>query len=248
MVRMTEEVIRSISPNDSMAQSGDPEYYFTWGEEAVRLVEDARSLAALPPPRRILDFPSGHGRVLRTLKATYPGAEITACDIDRDAVDFCAQTFGAVPLYSHEDPRQVEASGFDLIWCGSLLTHFPAARWPGFLQLFERALSNRGLLVFTVNGHKIIEWLKSGQLRLIQQDPSLIPLALADCERTGFGYRDFPGNPGYGVSVSLPDWVRRILDDSTDLRLVSYTEAGWFSSQDAVACVKQQRGAGVGYA
>jgi hypothetical protein len=84
---------------------------------------------------------------------------------------------------------------------GSLLTHFPATRCPGFLQLFERALSDQGLLVFTVNGHQVCEWLRSGRLRLIQQDPSLIPLALADCERTGFGYRDYPEQPGYGIAV-----------------------------------------------
>ena len=88
-------------------------------------------LKASSPPPRILDFPCGHGRVLRYLRAEFPQAEITACDLLRDGVDFCAANFGAIPVYSDPDPSRIglPRDAFDLIWVGSLFTHFDAARW-----------------------------------------------------------------------------------------------------------------------
>jgi hypothetical protein len=68
------------------------------------------------------------------LKAAFPGAELTACDIDRDAVEFCAETFGAVPVCAETRPEQIRFDReFDLIWSGSLFTHLEAERFGGFL-------------------------------------------------------------------------------------------------------------------
>ena len=39
---------------------------------------------------RLLDLPCGHGRVMRYLRAAFPRAEITGCDLLRDGVDHCA--------------------------------------------------------------------------------------------------------------------------------------------------------------
>ncbi len=85
-------------------------------------------------------MPSGHGRVLRALKAAFPGAHLTACGHRRDGVEFCARVLGATPIVSRENPAEIELEGpYDLIWCGSLLTHMDAARWPGFLDLLSLA-------------------------------------------------------------------------------------------------------------
>ena len=46
-------------------------------------------------PRRILDMPCGHGRVTRVLRARFPDAAITVCDIDRDGAGFASDRFGA---------------------------------------------------------------------------------------------------------------------------------------------------------
>ena len=50
--------------------------------------------------RKILDLPCGYGRVLRMIHAAFPRATIHACNLNKDAVDFCAATFGAIPVYS----------------------------------------------------------------------------------------------------------------------------------------------------
>jgi SAM-dependent methyltransferase len=115
------EIVRAVSPRDDMFE-GSFENYLEKGRDALRLI----SLAALAMPKtgfqRILDLPCGYGRVLRVLRAAFPRAEITACDIDAAGVDYCAETFGVTPVYSDPDPSRVDLGGpFDLIWCGSLL-------------------------------------------------------------------------------------------------------------------------------
>src|SRR5437870_5495298 len=109
----------TIAANDGMVLRDHPpdhalSHYLESGRAAL-------TAAGKTDVRRILDLPCGHGRVLRVLKAAFPGAALTACDIDRDGVDFCASRFGAEPVYSVEDPGRIPVRGpFDLIWVGSL--------------------------------------------------------------------------------------------------------------------------------
>ena len=99
------DFIRDISPNDQMNTSTTAVYY-RFGLGALSFIRLALAAADQDAPRKILDLPSGHGRVLRMLRAAFPDASITACDIDRDAVDFCQHTFGAIPCYSTRIPRR----------------------------------------------------------------------------------------------------------------------------------------------
>src|SRR5437763_14885025 len=94
---------------------------------------------------RFLSFASGYWPVLRFLVCRFSGACFTACDLDRQAVEFCSRTFGASPLYSKSDFREVEIDGeFDLIWCGSLLTHLDRQPTVDLLDLFHKNLAWNG--------------------------------------------------------------------------------------------------------
>ena len=92
-----------------------------------------------------------------TSSLPFPGARLTACDIDTDAVDFCALTFGATPIYSHGTPENIPLKGnYDLIWVGSLLTHLNTDECIDFLDVFpQKPPSEKGLVVFTI--HRRIE-------------------------------------------------------------------------------------------
>jgi SAM-dependent methyltransferase len=232
-------LIRDIAPGDAM-HAHDPEHYFESGAAALRCI--ALALRALKKPiriRSILDLPCGHGRVLRFLRHEFPEAEITACDIERDGVEFCAGTFGSIPAHSHEDPARIElGGGFDLIWCGSLLTHLDAGRWRGFLDLFESRLSPGGVLVFTTHGRRFGHLIRAGQWVQGGLGPERTRLLLEEYERTGFGYQDRPRRAGSGISLSALSWVCAEVERRPGWRLISATEMGW-GNQDVFACVRK---------
>ena len=116
-------VVMDIAPDDPMYLSWSRDLdkaYVKHGRMMLDCVRLAMVSARKETVQNILDLPSGHGRVLRLLKAEYPEAKLTACDILTDAVDFCAETFGATPLYGKERPGEIELlEQYDLIWCGS---------------------------------------------------------------------------------------------------------------------------------
>jgi SAM-dependent methyltransferase len=228
------DVIRQISPNDRMFQ-GSADHYFGVGRSVLGVI--GHSLAAAHKPvadvKRILDLPCGHGRILRYLQAAFPKAGITACDINRDGVDFCASTFGAAPVYSSPDPARIPLGhdAFDLILVVSLFTHLDADRWPGFLELFRSRLRPGGVLVFTTHGGYAYHHPVKGHEDC--WETALRP----GYDRTGFGYVELPEQeiPGrYGISLSAPSWVFGRLATVSQLRVVHFAEHG----QDVFACVR----------
>jgi SAM-dependent methyltransferase len=238
-----QEVIAETSPKDQMFKS-DPKSYFFWGAQGLETIKRFMSLLAISTVSTVLDFPSGYGRVLRFLRAAYPDAEITACDIDRDGVDFCAKTFNAQPVYSTVDMATVPIlQAYDLIWCGSLLTHIHAAQWRELLELFSAHLSDSGALIFTTHGRPNAERLRAKRNVFDKLGLSdwAIATILSDYERCGFGYQNYSAQEGYGVSLSSPSWVCSQVIQTSGLRLVAYQEGGWGGIQDAVACVSERR-------
>jgi SAM-dependent methyltransferase len=231
-------LIRTISPNDQMFDARHPDAYFLVGESALRCVRLALEAASAPDPAAILDFPSGHGRVLRSLKAAFPEASVTACDIDRDGVDFCVEAFGAEGVYSSVVLDEVPLrSSFDLIWVGSLFTHLPQEQWGTFLGFLVDRLARDGLLVFTTHGPWCARQVRNGESRL--GGPRILGEILHGYDETGFGFSSYPEREGYGVSLTAPAAVAQQLARFDGLRLVLYLERGWAGHQDVVAC---QRG------
>jgi SAM-dependent methyltransferase len=243
------EVIAEISPRDAMYvhaavahRAQATEVYLQSGVDALRAVVLAILAARKPPPQTILDFGAGHGRVLRMFRAAFPEAALTACDIDRDAVDFCGQTFGAEGVYSEDDPRQLEfSSRFDLIWCGSVFTHHGAERWDQFLELLAgRLLAPDGLLVFSTCGRQVERTFAARDLGLA---PEAFARLLSSYRSEGFGYEPYPaeteGLASYGFSLAAPGWIFDRLSKRPELRFVSFFEKGWWN-HDVTACSRAQ--------
>lgn len=253
-----------ISPEDEMFVgdhvAGAREHYFLVGRSALRSIKVAMLSAGKREAERILDLPCGHGRVLRMLRAAFPHAEITACDILASGVDFCAETFGAIPAYSSPRPQEIRLAQrrFDLIWCGSLLTHLNAEAWDGFLRLFTNLLAPGGLLVFTTHGRLVASRMRSGSGYGL--DRASAKALLADYEATGFGFAEYRDRPehsfqtrvleqvfalgknrdrqeDYGISLSSPKWVCDRLARLPELRLIYFNERAWDNHQDVVGCL-----------
>jgi SAM-dependent methyltransferase len=219
-------------------------HYFSVGQSALDAIRVCMHTAGKRRVERILDLPCGHGRVLRHLKAAFPDAALTACDLNRDGVDFCARTFGAHPVYGNTEPARTAIDGtFDLIWCGSLLTHFQAAQWLPLLRWFASRLDPGGLLVFTTLGRVPAAWVGRRLASYGLHTGAARTLARA-FERKGFGYASYPQTDAYGIAMASPAWVLGEVGRVPTLRVVHYGEALWDAHQDVIACTRMNAAPG----
>jgi CBS domain-containing protein len=229
--KAAEHVIREISPNDLM-YSGSWGAYAYAGVTALQCIREVLGRLGRADPDTFLDLPCGHGRELRFLKLAYPDAHFAVCDIDEDGVEFCARVFGGDPIVSHEDPDQVSFDQqYEFAWSGSLFTHLSADRWPGFLEMFARALEPGGLVLFTANGYLPPQVLRDLGLNGDQAEE-----LLHDFKTDNFGYVDV--SPSWGLSLARPLWVKEQIERSP-LELVSYERWAWkppSPAQDVLVC------------
>ena len=232
------QVDSRISPRDTM-YAGDGAHYFKVGLSAMRVIEEAGERAQLSSVRSVLDLPCGHGRVLRFLAHRFPGAALTACDLDRDGVDFCARAFGATPVYSEIDLDALSFdTPFDLIWCGSLITHLDADATRALFRLFARHLAPGGLLLFSAHGDFVARRMPTGEFdyMLTAGQVEAITRRYAG---TGFGYEDYAGQGGYGVALTSPAWVRARMAEVGGLAEVYFGERVWDDHHDVYGYVRR---------
>ena len=231
-------VVSQIGQKDGMFVKGREDHYFSVGRSALEAVRLAMLAAHKESLHNILDLPCGYGRVLRALKAAFPEARFTACDLLRKGVDFCVQTFGAIGDYSDPDPGKIALEGpYDFIWSGSLLTHLNQTEYLKFLNLFSRLLAPGGLLVATTHGRSVADRLRNGGPHY-QLPAAALPAMVAQYDETGFGYSDYPNQSCYGISVNSPEWLMRQISKMPEMRVVMFSEKFWDNHQDVIACVK----------
>ncbi|MBN2577687.1 MAG: class I SAM-dependent methyltransferase [Pirellulales bacterium] len=228
-------VSQEISPNDTM----NNQWYFDIGRSAIEVITTACMAAPIHAVKKVLDVPCGHGRVLRHLIHLFPGAEYHACDLDQDGVEFCASTFGALPIHSQEDLSAVDfGCQYDLIWVGSLFTHTArdiTKKWMAHLAKF---LSPYGIAVCTVHGrwcpsvYTVFPYLAEDRWREIVKEYS----------SSGYGYRDYSRaeshsfiSGSYGVSLAKPHATIQNVEDIPGVRIYLYLERGWGDHHDVVA-------------
>ena len=230
-------VIETISGDERMP-ADHVEGYLATGRSALRAVRLAQYAAGVGDFTSILDLPSGHGRVLRWLRAAYPDAGLTASDLLTDGVDFCAKTFGAEAVYSlPSPPADIFTERFDLIWVGSLFTHIDVAQWDHFIELFDELLLPNGIAVVSTHGGLVAERMRRGHL---YGYPELSVLrALRTYSHAGFAFlEEDPNRIEYGITLSTPTWVVERFLRRPNFRLVMFTEALWANHQDVIAVMK----------
>jgi SAM-dependent methyltransferase len=225
----------TVSPRDHMWNTAS-EHYFAVGLSAIRCVEPALATAEVDP-RAILDMACGHGRVCRMLRARFPHSSITACDIDRDAVDFCADQFDAEPVYSKERVTDVRINRrFDLIWSGSFFTHMDQEEWLSTLRVLSDWLVPGGVLVFTTNGRRVVEWIRDREYTYGLADADQDAL-LRQYDLDGFAFLTSEFQPA-GFSISGMPFVCETIEAMPSVRLIGYHEAGWAGHQDTVSVIR----------
>ena len=217
----------------------DGAHYYKVGLSAIKCIDEALERAKLTEVRTILDLPCGSGRVLRFLVHRFPNAEITACELASGAVEFCARTFGAQPAFSSLNLDEVSlGKEFNLIWCGSLVTHLNDAGIVALLKLFRRHLTKGGLMIFTTHGNFVQRRIPTRDFDYGLTDEQIERIGL-DYPKTGYGFEDYPDEKDYGVSLTSPAWIRARVGELGDLREVYFREHGWDNHQDVFGFVRE---------
>ena len=228
-----------ISPNDTM-YNGDLEHYYKVGLSAIRCINEVLRQAKVESVQNILYLPCGYGRELRFLIHRFPEAKITACDIDQPAVDFCSETFGTLAAYSScEFDEILFDTRFDLIWCGSLITHLNSADTLDLLKLFHRYLVPGGVLIFTTHGNFVATRVQKQEetYGLTKENISILTTSYTE---NGYGYADYyPKQNGYGISITSPDWIRAQIQQLGGLQEAYFEERGWDNHHDVFGFFKQ---------
>lgn len=182
--------------------------------------------------------------MLRFFRMRFPEAKLTACDLQRDVVDFCAREFAADAVYSKESFDEVHFDeAFDLIWSGSLATHLDKRGIQSLMALVERSLAANGVALITTHGERAIQKLTKHDYGITNQQIERIVGAYRD---TGYGFTNYPEvtayqvsqEAQYGVSVTSPEWMREQFEHSR-LREIFFKPHGWNDHQDVYGVVKQ---------
>jgi SAM-dependent methyltransferase len=202
--------------------------YAAVGQSAISNIQASLRAAGLPEnqaPRRVLDFPSGYGRVLRYMKVAWPNASFTAADLDPRGVRFCATEFGAKPLMSHVDFSRIAfPEQYDLIFVGSLVTHLTGESGVHLLEVLAGALEPGGILIFSTQCD-----LSDDRLRSYGRTTA----GLAETIRTATLARGNYYNPADRMAFHTPDWIRSSMSTRCPrLELVHHAPQGWDNHQD----------------
>jgi len=236
--KLFDNIDKIISPDDNMFQGNQDHYYYV-GYSGIKCIDNALTMIGKDPftIKTILDIPSGHGRVLRWIIAAFPGADITACDLDTNAVDFCSRHFEVKKIYSNVEPDKIICEDkYDLIWCGSLFTHLQRNNWKKFLKFFNEKLNPGGILIFTTHGPYVASRLRNGIDYGLNSDQR--NRLVKHYDDSGFGYENYNLNMEYGISVAKPSSTLELVEATPELKIIFYQEKGWDHHQDAVTCIK----------
>jgi len=224
---------RVISDKDEMMHGkfNTDEVYMSVGRSALHLSISALIANDLDTPKTILDLPCGHGREARFFCAAFPQAEIYGCDVNIDGLNFCKENFAMHAVESMVDLSQLSfPTKFDLIWCGSLLTHLDATRATQLLDKFADYLNPGGLMLFSSHGRMHANFVHDRCFKLTSDE--LFEKVKSDYLRLGYGYAEYPGVPNFGLSLTSPGWIFNYVYGRNDLVLSSFAEKAWHGLHD----------------
>ena len=206
-----------------MHEEGKTQVYFEVGKRALEICAPYLDPRQNP---RILDFPCGYGRVMRYFRNFYPNAEIFGCELDSRMLDFCEENFNSHRIQADDNLNVDLPTDLDLIFSGSLLTHFDEHQWDKFFSICEPSLKIGGHLIFTTHG-RIHAKMASIQHPLFGNLIDTKAL-YSDYLKTGFSFLPYdPKWPTFGLSLSSPQKVMEKISKLSNLKLVHMGEGEW---------------------
>jgi SAM-dependent methyltransferase len=181
----------------------------------------------------ILDFPCGYGRVLRFLKQIFPDSAITGAEIEIPALEFCRRAFAIETIPSTSDFRSLSIPRkFDLIWCGSLITHLDEHATADLLGFFYRHLLDGGVCIFSTSGDRVVELLENKTVRYEGLSEEMHLQMLRAYRQKGYGFAEEMARPGHGYSLTTRARAIELARGAGSWKHVHFMEKGWHRLQD----------------
>lgn len=214
-------VNRTVAARDAIFpgyEAAEPGAYFRSGASQLAEIDALlreHGHAGLAGSRAVADFGCHYGRLTRVLRAALPHAAVYACDIDRDAVRFCADELGALPVVTGWRPDEERLPGdLDAVFSVSLLTHTPLEHWRRVLRAWARMLRPGGVAAFTFLAESHVgAWLAGAMEHYGSYSPEQRAAAVRAVRDEGCGFAaltsGYGGEPLYGISFCDRDVVRR---------------------------------------
>jgi SAM-dependent methyltransferase len=239
--RLVSRISLKVSASDYMYVDGWSTSYLTAGLSAGRVIR-----ASLDAARKVmsggavLDFPCGYGRILRFLKEMFPDSRVVGVEIDTEALKFCRRTF-SVEAYESSPVRRFTSlclpHKFDLIWCGSLITHIDEQAALDLLTFFCRHLADGGVCVFTTLGAKVADEMGDSKSQHSHFTEEGVRKAVREYQETGYGYTDYAradkqSPASHGVSLTSPPHMLDMARSVGPWEPIYYLERGWHELQD----------------
>lgn len=216
-----QRVNRTVAARDPLIagfEAAAPGAYFSSGLTQLGEIDALlreQGHPGLAGSRAVADFACNYGRVTRALRAALPHAAVYACDIDRDALRFCADELGALPVVTGWRPDEEALPGdLDAVVCVSLLTHTPLDHWRRVLRAWARMLRPGGVAAFTFLGESLVDaWLAGAMEHYGSYSREQRAAAARAVREEGWGFAaltsGYGGEPLYGIAFCKPDLVRR---------------------------------------
>jgi SAM-dependent methyltransferase len=144
-----------------------------------------------------LDFGCGWGRIGRFFLRDFQAADMVGVDIDPDMVAFCASANlpGRFETIVNGQPLPFADASFRLITAYSVFTHLPPHLFRAWLAELLRVLAPGGLLVFTVEPPRFLDFLEatdakssSAWLAALAVYKDRLPQLRADLASEGIAY------------------------------------------------------------
>jgi SAM-dependent methyltransferase len=225
-----------IAPHDAMfahGVAGAIKQYMSVGRSALEVICRAMIAAHKPDIRSVLDLPCGAGRVTRHLAAFFPDAELYVADLDKAGAQFAAANFRAVVIDTAANFSTQPGREFDLIFVGSLVTHFDRPMFTAALKWFSQALAPGGILIVTTHGRRA-DFIETNVHHHLGSRWTGVRETWA---HSGFAFAETEqrSSISYGFSFTRPFWVVGAAETLPGMRILGYQEAAWGDHQDVLS-------------
>lgn len=238
-------LIETIHDNDPMFFD-NKEHYFNCGYELCEIVK--RFAMKLDDSNfdnvKVLELPSGFGRVTRHLVNNFKPSNVCTIDIYDDANEFLSNILKTNSIridvgdYLYQD---VPNNEFDIAVMGSLITHFNEEASKIILNSFMDKVTNSGFGIITTHGQKSYELLKHSSIYQVSDNAR--DALINDYEEGKFGFCAYDENhsfekhttdvagSSYGISLIPDSWIRNFCT-THELSIIEHLVAGWDNHQD----------------